>query len=175
MHRLLTGAVLFVAVALTAGSADASTAASYVLKTGLPYHAYTPGYLNPSVTQANIHATICVSGYTTRIRPPTSYTTPLKISQLVKYGYVDRNVAHYEEDHLVSLEIGGSPKDPRNLWPEPYHVIVGGVDIGSYTKDKFENYLHRLVCAGTLKLATAQHEIETNWLSYWKADGRPKS
>src|SRR3954447_16464956 len=26
----------------------------------------------------------------------------------------------YQEDHLISLEIGGDPTDPRNLWPEPY-------------------------------------------------------
>ena len=26
----------------------------------------------------------------------------------------------YQEDHLVSLELGGHPTDPRNLWPEPY-------------------------------------------------------
>src|SRR5665213_874910 len=106
MRRLTIGITLFMAFLLSAGSASAATAASYVLKTGLPYDSYTPGYLNPAVTQANIHSTICVSGYTTRIRSPTSYTSPLKISQLVRYGFVDRNVAHYEEDHLVSLEIG---------------------------------------------------------------------
>ena len=89
------------------------------------------------------------------------------------YGETGK-VSDYQDDHLISLELGGDPTDPRNLWPEPYHVIVGGVDIGSYTKDKFENYLHRLICAGTLKLATAQHEIETNWLAWWKDDGRPK-
>ena len=26
----------------------------------------------------------------------------------------------YQEDHLISLELGGNPTDPRNLWPEPY-------------------------------------------------------
>ena len=25
----------------------------------------------------------------------------------------------YQEDHLISLELGGHPTDRRNLWPEP--------------------------------------------------------
>jgi len=36
----------------------------------LPNSHVTPGALNPSVTQANIHSTICVRGYTKTIRPP---------------------------------------------------------------------------------------------------------
>jgi len=35
-------------------------------------------------------------------------------------GY-DRTMRDYEEDHLVPLEVGGNPHDPRNLWPEPLH------------------------------------------------------
>jgi len=35
------------------------------------------------------------------------------------------NPACYEEDHLISLENGGDPKDPKNLWPEPYNTKVG--------------------------------------------------
>jgi hypothetical protein len=30
----------------------------------------------------------------------------------------------YEEDHLISLEDGGDPTDPRNLFPEPYNTHV---------------------------------------------------
>jgi len=59
----------------------------------LPNSRVTPGALNPSVTQANIHSTICVPGYTKTIRPPASYTTALKIRQLstLPYsGYGDR-------------------------------------------------------------------------------------
>ena len=39
----------------------------------------TPGALNPAVRQTTIGRTICKSGYTSRIRPPTSYTDPLKL------------------------------------------------------------------------------------------------
>jgi hypothetical protein len=33
------------------------------------------------------------------------------------------NMACYEEDHLISIEDGGDPTDPRNLWPEPYNTL----------------------------------------------------
>src|SRR5258708_23569297 len=47
---------------------------------------------NPKVTQANIHTTICISGYTTKIRPSTSYTNKLK-KQQIKH-YVDYHTQH---------------------------------------------------------------------------------
>ena len=92
---------------------------------GEPDPLLTPGTLNPAVTQDNIHATICVSGWTATIRPPASYTNALKKTQIVQYGYVDTALASYEEDHLISLELGGNPTDPttcgrsptRSRWP----------------------------------------------------------
>ena len=125
---------------------------------GLPDSACTPGAINPKVTQSNIKSTICVSGYTTTIRPPTSYTTPLKIQQIQEYGYSDTSTKSYEEDHLIPLEVGGSPTDPANLWPEPYNI-----NYGAKVKDKVENYLHAQVCSGAITLAEAQKEDATNW------------
>jgi hypothetical protein len=120
----------------------------------------TPGAINPKVTQANIHSTICVSGYTTKIRPSTSYTNKLKKQQINDYGYSDTKLADYEEDHLIPLEIGGNPTDPKNLWPEP-HVVAGNK--GSFTKDKLENTLHASVCKGKMTLQDAQNIILANW------------
>jgi hypothetical protein len=160
--------VILIAALFTAGPAAAAYPASGVLRTGLPNHTLTPGATNPAVTQATIHKTICVSGWTATIRPPSSYTTALKVSQLVTYGFSDRRLGDYEEDHLISLELGGSPRSAKNLWPEPHHIVVGGVDFGSFTKDVLENALKRQVCAGTISLATAQREIAGNWVKYWK-------
>jgi hypothetical protein len=129
------------------------------------------------VTQAKIRSTICVLGWTT-VRPPASYTTNLKRRQIVAYGYRDHLLADYEEDHLVSLEIGGAPRDPKNLWPEPYAVkLSDGRSVGARVKDLIENRLHDLVCAGQISLAAAQHEEATDWISAWfKLDGqRPPS
>jgi hypothetical protein len=166
--RLAGIGALLLALAL-ASSADAATAASEVLKTGLPNHTFTPGATNPAVTQATIRRTICVSGWTRTIRPSSSYTNRLKAAQLVQYGFADRNPSHYEEDHLISLQLGGSPTSVRNLWPEPYHIRVGSLDLGAYAKDGFENHLKADVCAGRLSLRTAQLRIATNWVRYWRA------
>lgn len=118
----------------------------------------TPGAINPDVTQANIDQTICVRGYTKTIRPPAYYTNKLKKEQIAQYGYADTNPKHYEEDHLISLEIGGNPTDPRNLWPEPWTS-----QNNAGVKDKLENKLHALVCSHQITLAEAQHAIATDW------------
>jgi hypothetical protein len=44
---------------------------------------------NPDVTQDTIDSTICVSGWTSTVRPPSSYTTALKIQQIAEYGYTN--------------------------------------------------------------------------------------
>jgi hypothetical protein len=161
--------VFLLAALLAASPVAAATAATGVLRTGLPNHTLTPGATNPAVTQATIHTTICVSGWTATIRPPSSYTTALKIRELAIYAFSDRRLADYEEDHLISLELGGNPRSSKNLWPEPHHVRVGGLDVGSYAKDGFENHLRSLVCAGRLSLASAQREIAGNWVAYWRS------
>jgi hypothetical protein len=114
--------------------------------------ARTPGVLNPDVTQANIRSTICRTGWTATIRPPTSYTNALKARQMRQYRETG-SLSDYQEDHLVSLELGGSPTDPRNLWPEPYPRAS---DV-----DRIENELNAEVCAGDLTLAQAQQREDT--------------
>jgi hypothetical protein len=129
----------------------------------LPNPSLTPGATNPDVTQDNIGSTICVKGWTKTIRPPANYTNKLKKQQIARYGYADTNPKHYEEDHLVSLEIGGDPRDERNLWPQPWTS-----QWNAGTKDKLENALHRMVCAGEISLAEAQRAIATNWIEAYK-------
>ena len=109
--------------------------------------AWTPGVLNPAVTQATIAATICRRGWTRTVRPPVEFTNALKLRQLRRYGLRGPPSA-YQEDHLISLELGGSPADPRNLWPEPYPRASA--------VDQIENDLNHRVCAGSLTLAEAQ-------------------
>jgi hypothetical protein len=107
----------------------------------------TPGVVNPDVTQANLERTICAQGWTRTVRPPTSYTSELKVRQMAEYG-VGGSPSDYQEDHLISLELGGHPTDPRNLWPEPIERAL--------KVDQTENELNRKVCAGELTLAEAQ-------------------
>jgi len=87
------------------------------------------------------------------------------VRQIREYGYADTNLRDYEEDHLIPLEVGGNPTDPRNLWPEPYQTSIS--DGGAYYKDKVENYLHEQVCAGRISLQDAQHEIAKDWYNVY--------
>jgi hypothetical protein len=127
-----------------------------------------PGATNPDVTQSTIGSTICVSGWTATVRPPTSYTNPLKVQQIAEYGYRDTNTADYEEDHLIPLELGGSPRDPRSLWPEPR---MGTAGTTAASKDTVENRLKRDVCAGTVTLSAARRAIAHDWTTALQVTG----
>ncbi len=126
----------------------------------LPIHSLTPGAIDPSVTQENVGSTVCVVGYTKTVRPPVSYTNSLKAAQLSgsysRYGTT--NMKLFEEDHLIPLSLGGAPRDPKNLWPEPW---AGGV--GARKKDVLELKMHLMVCAHQISLRAAQGIFASNW------------
>ena len=77
------------------------------------------------------------------------------MQQIKAYGYTDKSPRDYEEDHLISLELGGNTTDPKNLWPEP--------GASPNPKDKIENLCHEKVCSGQITLGQAQQEIATDW------------
>src|SRR5579859_7215299 len=155
-----------------------------------PDDARTPGVTNPDVTQENIKDNICSKTWSTKlIRPPVTYTNTLKKHQIVEYGdtvhqpraslvnsstgktdttkCVDRsdNPACYEEDHLISLENGGNPKDPKNLWPEPYNTKGGGVIMGAHQKDIVEGLIHDEICFDTPNSKKNSHVPATTSIS----------
>ncbi|MEV6838708.1 hypothetical protein AB0N17_30060 [Streptomyces sp. NPDC051133] len=146
------------------GTAQASTCSQSYLP--LPDSHCTPGAYNPDVTQSTIGSTICVSGWTSTVRPSTSYTNGLKAQGITDYGYSDTSMSDYEEDHLVPLELGGAPKDPGNLWPEPHY----GSPTAS-TKDGVETKLKNAVCAGRITLSAARTAIKTNWTTALQVTG----
>jgi hypothetical protein len=130
----------------------------------LPDPHCTPGATNPRVTQANLASTVCKSGYTATIRPPEGVTGPEKRASEAAYGFKGKG-STTEYDHLISLELGGDPNSPLNLWPEPNRARAAGVD---NPKDQVENELNALVCNAVhgqpyLPLARAQYLIATNW------------
>ncbi|NJC73330.1 hypothetical protein HC031_26940 [Planosporangium thailandense] len=124
----------------------------------MPDPVCTPGVVSTAVTQDNLSATICRSGYTKTVRPPASDTGAYK--RKVMGAYHDSGPpGDYEFDHLVSLELGGS-NDVGNLWPERNdHPPDGAIN----SKDPVENALHRAVCAHQVSLAAAQTAIATDW------------
>lgn len=127
--------------------------------------AATPGAANQTVTQSNIRQTICAADWTKTIRPPANYTNKLKLVQMKALGLTGAP-GDYEEDHLISLEIGGDPRNPKNLWPQPY-----AGQYGARVKDQVEDALHRMVCGNKITLADAQSCIATDWVACGKRIG----
>lgn len=120
-----------------------------------------PGAVNKTLTDAS--KTICNKNWSTSsIRPPTSYTNPLKAQKLTefnkKYGTTYK-LADGELDHIISIELLGDPKDPNNLAFEPYNIPYG-----AHQKDLIENELHKDVCTGQISLQVAQKAIVNSWV-----------
>src|SRR5262249_3708716 len=137
----------------------------YRYENGEPFPdlACTPGAISPAVTQANLSTTICrKGGYTGGIRPPESVTGKEKGLNAASYGYTG-SLSDAEYDHHISLQLGGDPNDPRNLWvepPDPGHKAGAGVN---NLKDPVETKLHTAVCNGKITLSQAQLAIATDW------------
>jgi hypothetical protein len=131
------------------------------------------GAVNPNVTQENIHETICRPGWTKTVRPPASATNAIKW-KLARESGVNPNV--YELDHVIPLELGGAPLDPRNL---VLQQLAGRC--GARTKDHLEFEMVRGVCAGELALDQARAEIAEDWVEAFQeyidprgCNGRPQ-
>ena len=107
---------------------------------------------------------------------PSFRTSAIRnVPQSVKFA-VEREYGmepgHYgsalEIDHIVSLELGGS-NDIANLFPERLNARPG-----YRVKDRLENRLHAMVCAGSIRLGAAQRAIAANWQSmYERVFGSP--
>jgi len=111
----------------------------------LPDPACTPGVVLTGVTEAEV----CVPGWSAAHR-----NVPARVRREVLASYGGAPAGAYELDHLVSLELGGT-NDPANLWPQAGRI--------PNPKDRVENRLHRLVCAGRVDLADAQQRIAADW------------
>ena len=81
-------------------------------------------------------ATLCVSGYSKTVRPPTSYTNKLKKEWTPSF----HKPSEYELDHYVPISVGGSPTDPNNLWLQKWD--------DARKKDVQEKMLHDDMCKG---------------------------
>ena len=126
--------------------------------------------LNPAVNQANISQNICVSGWTATIRPPVSYTNVIKQQLMKKAGIPWSRRAEFELDHLIPLQLGGHPRDRRNLvlqaWDEVGTTPGWGDGFAeAHAKDVVETRMKRLVCVGKVTLKVAQQCMAHDWHS----------
>jgi hypothetical protein len=165
MKKLLIVTVLLLGASSALANWYGGSEGVFSMHDARPNPNITPGAVNSAVTQANIQQTICMRGYSKSVRPPQSFTKVAKRAGIRQYGFNDMRLRDYEEDHLISIGLGGSPTAPQNLWPEPHHVIGGW---GSYAKDRLEDRLHVLVCHGRVPLAQAQQDIARDWIAAYK-------
>lgn len=114
----------------------------------------TPGDVLP-VTEKDV----CTPGYAKRVRAVSNAT---KKAIYKAYGITHHPPGAYEIDHDISLEIGGS-NSPKNLFPEPYFLVIGGRQMGAHEKDKLEDRLHALICSGKITLQQGQDAIRGDW------------
>jgi hypothetical protein len=131
----------------------------------LPDPNCTPGAISPKVTQDTLATTICRTGCTKSIRPPASITEIEKRENAAAYGYTGSLKDVEYDHHLVPLEVGGDPNDPRNLWVEP--------GASPNPKDAVESKLHRLGRDGTVPLTEAQEAIAADWTTALATLGVP--
>jgi len=147
--------VVSAAAAIPAGSCHAHHVNVADPQAWEPDPTCTPGATDGGLPMAQL----CPVAYTKPIRPPAAYTDALKRAQMRAYGD-SGSPANFEEDHLIPLALGGAPRDPQNLWPEPHP--------SPNEKDTVEGAAHDAVCLGKMALPDAQHRIGTSWYQLGK-------
>ncbi|HWK10844.1 MAG TPA: HNH endonuclease signature motif containing protein [Vicinamibacterales bacterium] len=121
--------------------------------------AHTPTPATPGVTRTLTRAAVCRTRWGVDRR---HVTLSMRKQVFAAYGIPWREHAKYEVDHLVPRELGGAD-DVANLWPQPWEGAWN-----ARMKDRLENRLHRLVCAGTVSLSSAQQRIRTDWIAAYR-------
>lgn len=123
----------------------------------LPDRQCSPGAYYSGLTKS----VICAAGFTTSAYRNVPTSEKHMVEQ--EYGMTPSSYgSSLEIDHLVSLELGGS-NDIANLFPERASPAPG-----YHVKDKLENKLHQMVCAGKIALRAAQQQIASNWETLYK-------
>src|SRR5665213_54641 len=115
--------------------------------------------LTPGAVRSVMKSDVCA------VNVGHAFVVPVALQRRVfeEYGIRNARPDAYEVDYLITPELGGA-SDIRNLWPEPYSSTVWNARV----KDALEQRLHRMVCDGQLDLATAQHDIATDWIAAYK-------
>jgi hypothetical protein len=114
--------------------------------------------LNRDVTSATAKQTICVAGYSKRIRPPSHDTEQIKVRLLRAASIEPSRISDFELDHIIPLSLGGHPRDLTNLELQSW-----AGERGARRKDALERRLHNLVCRDGMSLSDAQACIAEDW------------
>ena len=132
-------------------------------KNGLPDPICNHPVINKNLTIKQV----CNKSFRTgSIRPPTSYTNPLKIQKMKDYGYAPVT-SLFELDHIMPIYALGDPRSPDNLWPQYWSLNVNGFEAGARTKDKLEVFSHKLLCSGKTDMKGIE-KCFTDWISCYR-------
>jgi hypothetical protein len=114
-----------------------------------------PALSTPGAIVSSDPATVCVPGYSRRVRPRYDYAwRKFRVSVFRAYDIPHEQWRDYTID--VPLSLGGAPEDLRNVWPEP--------KAEAKRKDEVEDALLAAACyRHTMSLAAAQAAIARNW------------
>ena len=115
--------------------------------------------LTPGAVMTTSESVVCSRSTSTVRNVPQSE----KLAVYKEYGIAEHPTGAYEIDHLISLELGGS-NDIANLWPQSYQTQPWN----AHVKDRLENKLHAMVCAGSITLPMAQEAIRTDWIKAYE-------
>lgn len=126
----------------------------------LPDRRCSPGAYSNRLTKA----VICSSHFHTDTirRLPRSEKYAVEREYGLPSGLFKRAL---EIDHIVPLRLGGS-NNIANLFPQEYAYATHAP--GYLAKDKLDTRLHALVCAGRIRLRTAQQRIAANWETLYR-------
>jgi hypothetical protein len=123
----------------------------------LPDRRCSPGAFYSGLTRA----VLCGRGFHTSAVRNVPQSEKLAVER--EYGlapaYYGRSL---EIDHIVPLELGGS-NAIANLFPEGANARPG-----YHVKDRLEDRLHQLVCAGRMSLAAARAGIARDWPALYR-------
>ena len=108
----------------------------------------TPGALNPDVTAGDDRLHDLRGGLDEDGAPAVELHARTRAAAAASSTAQSGPTSNFQEDHFISLELGGAPTDPRNLWPEPQPRAS--------EVDRIENQLNDLVCSGKITLAEGQ-------------------
>jgi hypothetical protein len=146
-------AVLAVVLAIKVGSLV--NPETHLEAAAVPKPQLTPGATVPVTKQQVCRANSLTEG-------PVVPTT-LQQQVFAAYGISNPRRDAYEIDYLITPDLGGTA-NISNLWPEPYFNTQWNARV----KDQLEARLHAMVCSGEINLATAQHDLATDWVSAYK-------
>jgi hypothetical protein len=118
-----------------------------------PIPAYTPGTINPAIGLGQLCPHLDPGWEAAR----RTLGAADRRRVMASYGIADPGRVS-EWDHLIPRSLGGADTI-SNIWPMTDRTQ-------DQRKDQLENRLHRQVCAGTIRLATAQDQARTYW-EHW--------